>query len=111
MTKKNLNSSKLTWTFLDGSTRSAVVLESVAIGRGKYLPGWKWSKHVGVMTGKQSEAHIGYIVSGKMTIEGPDGVKMQIGPGDAFEIGPGHDAWVDGDEPCIAMDFEYLGKK
>ena len=111
MKKENLNSSKLAWTFLDGSTRTAVILESVAIGKGEYLPGWQWSKHAGAMTGKPSEAHIGYIVSGKMTIKNPDETKITVGPGDAFEIGPRHDAWVDGDETCIAMDFQHLGKK
>lgn len=34
---------------------------------------------------------------------------MTIGPGDAFEVKPGHDAWVLGDETCVALDFEYLG--
>jgi len=111
MKKDNLNHSKLSWTFLDGSKRTAVILKSVAIGQGEYLPGWRWSKHAGAMTGKQSEAHIGYIVSGKMTIKSPDGTEMKVGPGDAFEIGPGHDAWVDGDEPCIALDLEHLKKK
>ena len=111
MKKENLNSSKLAWTFLDGSTRTAVILESIAIGKGKYLPGWQWSKHAGTIIGKQSEAHIGYIVSGKMTIKSTDGIKINVGPGDAFEIGPGHDAWVDGDQTCIAMDFQHLEKK
>lgn len=111
MKKENLNRSKLSWTFLDGSKRTAVILESVVIGKGNYLPGWQWSKHAGAMTGKQSEAHIGYIVSGKMTIKSPDGTKITVGPGDVFEIGPGHDAWVDGDEICIAMDFQHLEKK
>lgn len=108
MKKENLNDSNLSWTFLDGSTRTAVILESVAIGKGKYLPGWQWSKHAGAMTSKQSEAHIGYIVSGKMVIKNSEGVETHIGPGDAFEIEPGHDAWVEGDEPCIAMDFQHL---
>ncbi len=108
MKKGNLNNSKLSWTFLDGSTRSTVILENVAIGKGKYLPGWQWSKHTGIMTGKQSQSHIGYVVSGKMTIKDSNGKKISVGPGDAFKVGPGHDAWVEGDKPCIAMDFQLL---
>ena len=26
-------------------------------------------------------------------------------PGGAFEAGPGYDAWVDGNVPCVALDF------
>ena len=75
------------------------------IGRGEYLPGWKWSEHVGSQVGKSSEAHIGYILRGQMVIQGADGIKVVVGPGDAFEVQPGHNAWVVGDEPCIALDF------
>lgn len=107
---KNLDDKERAWTFLDGSKRIAVILESVAIGRGKYLPGWKWSEHVGKQTGKSSEAHIGYIVSGQMVVKGADGKETVVAPGDAFEVKPGHDAWVLGDDPCIALDFEHLRK-
>ena len=108
---KNLNSKDKSWTFLDGSTRTAVILETVAIGRGTYLPGWKWSEHVGKQTGKKSQVHIGYIISGQMEVFTDGDKKIIIGPGDAFEVSPGHDAWVIGNEQCIALDFEHLEKK
>lgn len=107
---KNLDSKDLSWTFLDGSTRTAVELGSVFIGRGTYLPGWRWSVHVKEQTGKESETHIGYILSGSMGIKSPDGTEVVLGPGDAFETPPNHDAWVVGDEPCIALDFGNLKK-
>ena len=100
----------MTRTFLDGSRRTVVILDSVAIGHGEYLPGWRWSVHVGPQTGKDAEAHIGYVLAGQMMVHGPDGAEAKVGPGDAFEIGPRHDAWVVGDEPCIALDFEHLEK-
>jgi len=107
--KGNLNDNpKLSWTFLDGSKRTAVILDSVAIGKGEYLPGWKWSKHAGAMTGKKSESHIGYIISGEMIIKGADGKETKVGPGEAFEVQPNHDAWIVGNKSCIALDFNYL---
>lgn len=106
---KSLDCAEKSWTFLDGSKRAAVILKSVAIGRGEYLPGWKWSEHVGRQTGRDSQAHVGLVVSGKMVIRGADGQEVTVGPGDAFEVGPGHDGWVIGDKPCIALDFECLG--
>ena len=103
---KSLSRAEKSRTFLDGSTRSVVILETVAIGRGEYRPGWQWSAHAGAQTGKPSAAHIGYVVSGRMTIRTAGGGEVTVGPGEAFEVGPGHDAWVAGDEPCVALDFE-----
>jgi class 3 adenylate cyclase len=34
-----------------------------------------------------------------------DGTELSIGPGDAYEIPPGHLAWVDGDEPWESVEF------
>lgn len=91
--------------FIDGSIRSTVLLRSAAIGLGTYNPGWKWSLHAGARTGKTSENHIGYIVSGSMIIQDATGFEIEVGPGEAFEVGQGHDAWVIGEEPCVALDF------
>jgi class 3 adenylate cyclase len=34
-----------------------------------------------------------------------DGTELSIGPGDAYEIPPGHLAWVDGDQPWESVEF------
>jgi mannose-6-phosphate isomerase-like protein (cupin superfamily) len=91
--------------FLDDSRRDLVTLGTVTVGRGVYRPGWRWSVHARQLAEEGSAAHVGYIVSGRMIIRGPDGVEVEVGPGDAFEAPPGHDAWVLGDEPCVALDF------
>jgi hypothetical protein len=49
-------------------------------------------------------AHTGYIISGQMHIRMDDGTEQEIGPGDAFVCDPGHDAWIVGDEACLALD-------
>jgi hypothetical protein len=92
--------------FLDGSRRELIQLATAVVGRGEYRPGWRWSAHVRPLAGGDSEVHVGYIISGRMIVRGPDGAEVEVGPGDAFEAPPGHDAWVVGDEPCIALDFE-----
>lgn len=106
----NIQISEHVRKFLDGSHRSTAELKSAVIGLGTYLPGWKWSLHAGAQTGKSSENHIGYIVSGNMVIQDSNGHKQQLGPGEAFEVSPGHDAWVIGAEPCVALDFTHINK-
>jgi hypothetical protein len=105
---KNLETPDKLWTFLDSSKRKVVILESIIIGWGEYLPGWRWSKHVGIQTGKNSESHIGYIFSGKMMLLEVGGQEILVKRGDFLKIGPGHDAWVVGNKKCIAFDFEHL---
>ncbi len=92
-------------TFIDGSTRSSILLHSCVVGLGTYNPGWKWSSHAGRQTGKTAENHVGYILSGTMAIRDSAGIETEVGPAEAFEVGPGHDAWVVGDESCVALDF------
>lgn len=96
------------YIFPDKSKRSLVHLKTSSIGLGTYQPGWQWSVHARPITGKPSENHIGYILSGHMIIQDSDGNEREIGPGDAFEVSPNHDAWVLGTEPCVALDFTHL---
>ena len=95
-------------TFLDGSERSVVLLRTTYVGLGTYKPGWRWSVHAGPQTGQPSENHVGYIVRGRFWVRDPSGNERIVGPGEAFELPPGSDAWVEGDEPCVALDFDRL---
>ena len=51
-------------------------------------------------------AHLGYVVSGTIHIAATDGAEADIRAGDAYRLEPGHDAWVVGDEPFVALEFE-----
>ena len=51
-------------------------------------------------------AHLGYAVSGTIHIAATDGAEADISAGDAYRLEPGHDAWVVGDEPFVALEFE-----
>ena len=77
------------------------------VGRGTFQPGWRWSEHVKPIAGTDScqANHLMYVVSGRMHVVSNDGSEADIGPGDVVAIEPGHDAWVDGEEPCVSVDF------
>jgi mannose-6-phosphate isomerase-like protein (cupin superfamily) len=102
---KSLDSPDAAWAFLDMSERVAVQLRTAATGRGVYRPGWRWSEHARPVSGRESEEHIGYVISGRMAVRAKDGTEVEVGPGEAFIAAPGHDAWVVGEEPCVALDF------
>jgi uncharacterized cupin superfamily protein len=45
-------------------------------------------------------------VSGRLIVAHEDGSETEIGPGDAYLITPGHDAWVVGDEEFVGVEFK-----
>lgn len=80
--------------------------------RGTFEPGWKWSESVKQVVGTDlcEVEHLGYVVSGQMTCKMADGSEVTFNAGDAAYIPPGHDAWVDGSEPCVFLDFQGAAK-
>lgn len=84
-----------------------VALGEVCIGRATFQPGWRWSLDVKPAAGTElcEARHVGCVVAGRERVRMADGTEVELGPGDAFVIGPGHDAWVVGDEPCVTLDF------
>jgi hypothetical protein len=41
-----------------------------------------------------------------MHIVADDGSEIDIGPGEAYNIPPGHDAWIVGDESFVGYEFK-----
>jgi hypothetical protein len=77
-------------------------------GRFTFEPGWKWSECVKPVAGTDScqVRHLGVVHSGTLHIVHEDGTEVDIGPGDAYLIEPGHDAWVVGVERFVGYEFE-----
>ena len=80
---------------------------SVMFGRAVFEPGWRWSESLRSIAGTDTcqVRHNGYIESGRLHIRMDEGTEIDLGPGDFFVCQPGHDAWVVGDEACVAFDF------
>ena len=68
-------------------------------------PGWRWSEHVRPTAGTTSCQfhHVGLALSGAMDGRMDDGTEFEVRPGDIFDVPPGHDNWVIGDEPLVAV--------
>ena len=76
--------------------------------RFRFEPGWRWSECLKPVVGTDScqARHVGAVVSGRLHVKHADGTEVEVGPGDAYIIEPGHDAWVVGDEPWTSFEFE-----
>jgi class 3 adenylate cyclase len=81
-------------------------LDDLVFGRTVFQPGWHWAEHVRPIAGTDQcqYHHVGYTISGRLHVVMADGVEMEISPATVYEIPPGHDAWVVGDEPYISID-------
>ena len=81
----------------------------LTVGRMVNEPGWRWSTHMRPVVGGEwcVARHVGLILSGRLGTEFPDGTSVEFGPGDVFDIPPGHDGFTIGDEPCVQV--EWMG--
>jgi hypothetical protein len=71
-------------------------------------PGWRWSECIKPVVGTDScqTHHVGTVVAGSLHIAHEDGSELDVAEGDAYVIEPGHDAWVTGDTPFVAFEFD-----
>jgi hypothetical protein len=92
----------------DKTKIEVVRMSRATVGRMRLEPGWRWSECVKPVVGgeKCQVRHLGLLQSGSMHVVHDDGTEHEIGPGQAYVIEPGHDAWVVGDEPVVGFEFE-----
>ena len=79
----------------------------LVVGRAQLQPGWRWSEDLGPIVGTEScmAHHLQVLLSGRLGVRMDDGEEAIFGPLDTFEILPGHDTWVVGDEPVDILDI------
>ena len=85
-----------------------VILDEATVGRSQWEPGWRWTTHLAPVAGTEScqARHVGVVGSGRLAVSHEDGTEVELGPGEAYIIEPGHDAWVVGDERFVGFEFE-----
>jgi class 3 adenylate cyclase len=84
-----------------------VDLGDLTVGRTTMQPGWRWSTDVRPTVGGQwcQARHVGVVLSGRFGVVFPDGAVREFGPDDVFEVPPGHDGYVVGDDPCVSVEW------
>ena len=103
--KKSMDTPDETREFEHGQMQAATI-KDLKVARQIFQPGWKWSEHVRpiAQTNSCQVRHAGYVISGQLKVVMDDRTEIDLGPGDAYVIEPGHDGWVVGDEPYVAID-------
>jgi hypothetical protein len=51
--------------------------------------------------------YVGFLASGALHFEYPDGCRVSICAPSVVDVAPGHDAWVPGDEPAVLIEFDF----
>jgi class 3 adenylate cyclase len=87
-----------------------VELGDLTVGELVNEPGWRWSEHVQPTVGGEwcQARHVGFVISGSLGIDFIDGTSIVFGPGDVFDIPPGHDGYTVGDEPCVQIEWRGI---
>jgi quercetin dioxygenase-like cupin family protein len=82
-------------------------LGDVTAVRATFQPGFRWTEHARPVVGTDlcQARHVGYVISGRSGIRLADGTERELAAGDFFDVPPGHDAWVIGDEPYVTVDI------
>ena len=101
---RNFSDPDETLTLIQGSAATVRIGELV-VGRLVLEPGYRYSTHTGPTAGTPSCQfhHVGVGISGAARFLMDDGSEFDVRAGDVFDIPPGHDTWVLGDEPAVSF--------
>ena len=94
-------------TTLPYMSSRVVLLGDVHLALVVHEPGWRWSEHVRPVVGTDwcLHHHQGFLLSGALEVWTESGARRVVRAHQAYDIGPGHDAAVIGDEPAVGLEF------
>ncbi|HVM17456.1 MAG TPA: adenylate/guanylate cyclase domain-containing protein [Gaiellaceae bacterium] len=88
-------------------TQHVVLIGDTYVARVVHHAGWSWEEHVKPVVGTTScmHHHQGVLLSGEFVVETDAGARRHVRGGEAYDIPPGHTAWVVGDVDAVAIEF------
>jgi hypothetical protein len=99
----------------DSNEVAGVQVDCVGVGPGGarvkraiYPPGFRWSIDMKphVTTDFCMHAHVGFLAQGAIAGEYEDGCTFSFTAPAVFVLEPGHDAWVEGEESAVLIQFD-----
>lgn len=101
---------------LPGVKLHLIRVGALALGYAEVAPGFRWSTHLRQESDEQlcQVHHLQLLLSGRFAVQMAGEEVVEMEPMEVFDVPPGHDAWVVGDEPAVLLDFlgniEGLGR-
>jgi class 3 adenylate cyclase len=88
-----------------------VDMSGVTLARDIHQPGWRWSEHVRPLVGTEwcESRHLGYVLGGRLHVVTKEGTEFDLREGDVFDLPPGHDSWVLGDD--VFESLSWMGAR
>jgi hypothetical protein len=76
-----------------------------------YEPGFRWSTHMKQTVGTDlcMHAHVGFIARGSIGIRYRNGQTIEFTAPQVVAIEPGHEGWVNGNEPAVLIEVDFMG--
>ncbi|HEY7667675.1 MAG TPA: adenylate/guanylate cyclase domain-containing protein [Actinomycetota bacterium] len=90
-----------------GVTEQLISIGGLTVSRSVQPAGWHWREHFRPLVGGEwcQAHHVGVMLEGRQGIRFEDGTELEYGPGDLYDIPPGHDGWTIGDDPCVLLEW------
>jgi len=90
-----------------GIIEQLITVGGLTVSRTVQPAGWRWRDHFQPLVGGEwcQANHIGIVLSGRGVVLLDDGTEYEHGPGDLYDIPPGHDGWTIGDEDCVVLEW------
>jgi class 3 adenylate cyclase len=93
-----------------GATEQLISIGGLTVSRTVQPVGWRWRTHFQPLVGGDwcQAHHVGITLEGRQAILLEDGTEMEYGPGDLYDLPPGHDGWTVGDEDCVMLEWSGM---
>jgi class 3 adenylate cyclase len=93
-----------------GVTEQLISIGGLTVSRSIQPAGWRWREHFQPLVGGEwcQAHHVGVTLEGRQAILLEDGTELEYGPGDLYDIPPGHDGWTVGDESCVMLEWSGM---
>jgi class 3 adenylate cyclase len=90
-----------------GVLEQLITIGGLTVSRSVQPQGWRWRDNFQPLVGGEwcQANHVGMVLSGRQIILLDDGTEYELGPGDLYDVRPGHDGWTIGDEDCVMVEW------
>ena len=93
-----------------GVVEELISIGGLTVSRSIQPAGWRWSEHFKPLVGGEwcQAHHVGMVLSGRQAVEMDDGTMLELGPGDLYDVRPGHNGWTLGDERTVMLEWSGM---